>query len=354
MKPHPDLIRKFLQNQCTDAESGEVMQYLKAYPEEMERYLPLHEAYAESERHLNTVVSDRMLRNIRRSYQSSKQVTVRTNLVRYLVAASVTGLIILAAVIFFNGKQSKEITLAATVTEKVQALKTVENTSAVAMEVILPDHSVATLYPHSSLQYLPAFSGNQRDVYLKGKGLFHVQKNASKPFTVYVEGVATTALGTVFLVSETDDRKVSVKLLTGSVKVWSQYDYGHKGILLRPGDEVIVNSTRFGDFFFNKTEVEKKKIHQVEREIKHAADQTPHAEQNHLAFKNAPLKQVFQKVGERFGVAITYQQTSGIKDKLFTGTFLENDSLEFICKTICSLQGLRYRMEEHTIIISVQ
>ncbi|MCH5596454.1 DUF4974 domain-containing protein [Niabella ginsengisoli] len=61
---------------------------------------------------------------------------------------------------------------------------------------------------------------------------------------------------------------------------------------------------------------------------------------------------MFRKVEEKFNVTVDHINAPGVEEKLFTGIFLENDNLKFICDLICKLHGLHYRIEKHTVIIS--
>jgi transmembrane sensor len=352
MKPTSDLIKKFLNNQCTNTEARAVRQYFEENAAEMEMYMPLNDWLVNDEKSLNEAVSDRMLHNIHEIYNNKKQVSIRKRLVRYSVAASLTGLVVLAGLTLFTGKPTIEQTLTAIDPDNIQALKRVENVSEFTMEVKLPDSSVVTLYPHSSLQYLPAFTSNKRDVYLQGEALFTVKRDTLKPFTVYEDSVATTALGTVFSVSETGYRKVSVKLINGSAKVWPQYGNADKSVIMRQGDEVIVNGDHFTDYVLNGSSIKNRTSAEVKQHMAYKREKQLHNKENKVAFKNASLKEVFKKVKERFGVTICYKLATNIEDKLFTGTFLKKDSLEFICKTICTLHGLQYRIDGNTVTIS--
>jgi hypothetical protein len=75
---------------------------------------------------------------------------------------------------------------------------------------------------------------------------------------------------------------------------------------------------------------------------------------NMLVFKNSKLKDVFKKIEEKFAVTIDDEQIPGIKEKLFTGRFLERDNLDFITKTVCDLYGLQYRIEGSAITITAK
>jgi ferric-dicitrate binding protein FerR (iron transport regulator) len=354
MKPDSDLIKKFLKNQCTDAEAEAVEVYFKEHPDELDQYIPLDDWLADSKMHVDLTVSERILQRIRKTYKTSNAPYRTKPFVRYAVAASFIGILTFAGLKWLTerDRQPTQGTTAVTpVTVSTQKLETIENNTGQVMQERLSDHSLVTVYPNSSLQYLSVFEGNKRDLYLKGKAKFKVSKDPSKPFTVYAAGISTTALGTEFLITVKDNQQVSVALMEGSVKVASQHKAdSNEFVVLRPGDKLVVSSGQFLHYSLMHT-ADRKPTNSL---TKSAEKDKPVPEENNLVFKNEPLKDVLKRVEEKFGVTINYEQAPGLEEKLFTGTFLETDDLEFIIKMISHLHGLKYSIEEKQVTISMQ
>lgn len=95
----------------------------------------------------------------------------------------------------------------------------------------LPDGTNAWLNAASSITYPSAFTGKDRHVKISGEVYFEVAQNASKPFTVDVNGRSTiVVLGTSFNVnSYTNENMIRTTLLDGSVKV--------SGVIIKPGQQ---------------------------------------------------------------------------------------------------------------------
>lgn len=104
--------------------------------------------------------------------------------------------------------------------------------------VTLPDRSVVTLNTDSSIAVVYE-SDRRRVELLRGEASFAVQPNPERPFTVESRGVATTAVGTEFLVKdrETD---VQVTVLSGSVLVADGKRRSDQAVRLAAGDQVSV------------------------------------------------------------------------------------------------------------------
>ena len=87
---------------------------------------------------------------------------------------------------------------------------------------LLPDGTEVTLWDQSIVSFTTPFAGNKRDISLKGKASFKVAKDKTKPFTVYSDGISTTALGTEFSVTSfAKENVITVRLKEGKVVVKS-------------------------------------------------------------------------------------------------------------------------------------
>jgi ferric-dicitrate binding protein FerR (iron transport regulator) len=351
MEFNKEIFEKFLRNQCTDPEAEAVLAYLTEHPDELEKYIPLDDWVADDAAPLNITVSERMLQQIRETYEPVRRSTAKKWVLRYAVAASLIGLIVLAGLKWLTGTTKPATGGTVASTQHIgQELKTVENTTKQLMRIRLADSSVAMLYPNSSLQYLPEFEANKRELYLKGKAQFKVSNHVSRPFTVYAGGIATTVLGTSFLVTEKPNKKVSVLLMEGRVRVWSSDAAdSNRSVLLSPGDEVAVTGGQFSHYSLVHNGGENRRNAPAEAAItKNGLAEAA----NTLVFKNNKLKEIFKKIEEKFGVTINDEKARGIEEKLFTGRFLEQDNLDFIVKTICNLYGLQYRIEGSIVTIT--
>jgi ferric-dicitrate binding protein FerR (iron transport regulator) len=92
-------------------------------------------------------------------------------------------------------------------------------------EVLLPDGSRVWLNAASSLRFPTSFSGESRNVSLKGEAYFEVAKNPAMPFKVSVdreegEPMEVEVLGTHFnIMGYNDEISINTTLIEGAVKV---------------------------------------------------------------------------------------------------------------------------------------
>ena len=108
-------------------------------------------------------------------------------------------------------------------------------------EVLLSDGTKVIVNSNSALSYPTNFTGNTREVLLKGEAFFEVTENKEKPFIVNTnEGMDIKVLGTVFNVkSYPEDKKVETTLVSGKVQVVERKD--NKTVLLYPSQRATYN-----------------------------------------------------------------------------------------------------------------
>lgn len=115
-------------------------------------------------------------------------------------------------------------------------------------KIVLPDGSTAWLNARSVLKYPDHFTGNTRTVKIEqGEVFFSVIHDTTHPFIVYAGSVATTVLGTSFLVKQTYEKNtIEVSVKTGRVKVEKFNRSGGSaqvGRYLLPGDQLSFDTT---------------------------------------------------------------------------------------------------------------
>ena len=100
-------------------------------------------------------------------------------------------------------------------------------------QVLLSDGSRVRLNSCSSLRYPVSFSGDRREVELKGEAYFDVEKS-EKPFIVKTSAIDVRVLGTSFNISDyEEDRQAQTTLVEGRVAIRGQQQ--EKEYAITPG-----------------------------------------------------------------------------------------------------------------------
>lgn len=103
----------------------------------------------------------------------------------------------------------------------------------------LADGSVATLGSSGRIEV--QLSANIRRITLvSGEALFHVAKDKARPFVVRSGDIYAQATGTIYSVSRVGRTGGTVKVMQGSVLVWSRNERD-QAVLLHPGDALTLD-----------------------------------------------------------------------------------------------------------------
>ncbi len=85
--------------------------------------------------------------------------------------------------------------------------------------VKLPDGSLVSLEPGSTLQYPQRFGKQTREVSLDGEAFFEVAHNEKQPFVIHSSLINTTVLATSFNVEARNAKEARVVVVSGRVQV---------------------------------------------------------------------------------------------------------------------------------------
>ena len=247
-------------------------------------------------------------------------------------AAAVAG-VLLGAYLWFGASNTR--TSRQQLPMAQASYKTITNTTAEAMDIMLDDSSLVTLFPASALRYEAAFPRKERNIFLEGEAAFKVKQDAAKPFTVVSNGIATTVLGTMFKVMAADaGGNTKVYLYQGKVVVRSadtmqlklQKDY-----YMAPGDVFSYNhGNGMASLLSRSRKVNGAAI---------AADNSTAAVFNWYMFDNQELAEVFDQLSAIYNVSIHYNPAD-LKGLNFIGKIERTDSLGNILRDISLLNNL--------------
>ena len=215
------------------------------------------------------------------------------------------------------------------------------NETGETVRIMLSDSSVVELDHQSRIKFRKDYQGlSTREVYLSGSAFFDIRKNPDQPFIVQSNDVITEVLGTSFRVhAPKDENKVVVSVKTGKVSVYSAT--GNKeisktdGVILLPNQEVAYERE---DQTFNK------------KLINDPIVVKPQLSPDDFTFENAPVKDVFRRLEEAYGIEIIFD-AEAMKDCYLTAPLRSEplfEKLQIICQTI----GGKYEVIDAKIVIS--
>ena len=262
------LAKHFAHERLTAAQQAKIDQWRAAYPEESQQLQRLLDTPIFSD----TAFEVDTEKAWARIEPQLKERTLKVNLFHkkawFYSAAAAIALVLVAALLYLSHETDTQTVRYADITQT-------EN-------VLLPDGSEVTLYPHSTLAFRYADDGIARQVELTGKAFFHVKNRDNAPFKISTPSITVEVLGTSFLVDAAHDNKSGVFVKSGRVKVSTS----HNNVILEANEKVEVTDGQMTlgliedpDSFFGNGE-------------------------SVLVFKNSPIATVVQEVERQTGVKI--------------------------------------------------
>lgn len=143
-----------------------------------------------------------------------------------LRAAAVLAIALGAAGLWQGTRPAAVITSYATVTGASQTIR-------------LSDGTAVRLGPASSLILETGYGESHRRVTLRGEAWFEVSHDEARPFAIRVGGTTVEDVGTAFLVRESAQREVSVRVAEGAVRIHTTGASTDSTVMLRAGDGAV-------------------------------------------------------------------------------------------------------------------
>ncbi|MGN7783569.1 FecR family protein [Niabella sp. 22666] len=332
MKIANHIVADFFAGRCSAEQQEEVLQYFESNPRALDDYLKydiygssynIHEAVPISDE-----TSKRLLSQIHSRIEKSSG---RKTIAGRITAAAIFLGVIISSLLFFQNRQDEGIDKQLAVVAEPRVIQRVNHTGKIE-KIQLPDQSIVTLYNNSCISYVENFEGIERRISIDGEADFKVAKDASKPFIVTANNIATKALGTSFKVS-VKSRNITVQLYEGKVVVWNKNNDEHK-YYLTPNHQVVYtvagNSFVASSFGMNKPA----------RYMAVKSAKSPVRKSDIFSFENVPLKDAFDKLANVFDVQIEYS-TADLQGIFLIASYSKDEPVEPLLQHIAEINNLK-------------
>lgn len=195
----------------------------------------------------------------------------------------------------------------------------------------LSDGTKVWLNAETELRLPVSFSGNTRDVYLKGEAYFEVKKDTNRPFLVHSSMGCVKVLGTSFNVRDyIDEREVVTTLESGKVVYFSANLT--KNVVLLPGQQAV---DKEGD------SLELREVDPLQysgwREGKYV-------------FENVTLESIMRTLARWYDIDVEYVDPV-VKNLHFTGDLERYESINVFLDFIETGGDVRFKTEGKKIIV---
>lgn len=198
-------------------------------------------------------------------------------------------------------------------------------------KVKLEDGTEIWLNSGSVLKFPTHFSGEKREVSLKGEMYAEVAADRKKPFIVHTAHFDVQVYGTRFNVSAYEDEAFpSCVLVEGIV-----------GFRPESGPEIRMKANE--KVFYDGKQCEKRKV---------SASRYTCWKEGYLELDDANMVDVLNRIGRYYNLSFNFGDKKQLIGKRCSGKIYLSDNIDNVLTTISLLYSTDYRKEERTIFIS--
>lgn len=195
--------------------------------------------------------------------------------------------------------------------------------------VILADGTRVKLNSESELRYPVAFTGTQREVYLKGEAYLEVSRSRT-PFIVHVYDAEVKVYGTSFDINSYDPENINVVLVEGKVGVRSSRS---EEVLLFP-DQVAKITAEDG--------ITVKKNINVNYYIAW--------QEGYFAFEEERLEDIMRTLSRWYQMEVLFENPQ-LKDIRFTASIQKEEDVGKLLKQFELTQSISFKISGNQIVI---
>jgi ferric-dicitrate binding protein FerR (iron transport regulator) len=326
-----ELLKKYLNNSCTDKEFEEFARWVEKEISHKEGkslgfddWLSFEPDYKLKNSKKYSALLDKIHHNINLKSQRENKRTTIGKVASWLSRVAAILFIPLLGVMFYmlsnNNIQTDK--LADLAIDSVEIIAPIGSRTVVQ----LSDGSKVYLNYGSKIKYPRIFTGDTREIALEGEGYFEVTPNPDKPFIVKARKINVKALGTAFnVLAYPGDDIIATTLVDGKVVIEKAMPGGKTepvGTMV-PGQHVAYNP-KSGEIYSTNGNI-----------AKYIA-----WKDGKLIFDNEPITKVAEKLSRMYNVDI--EVADEIKDYTYTVT-LVNDPLLLVLDLMTDVTDVRYK-----------
>ncbi|MFI5194364.1 MAG: FecR family protein [Chitinophagales bacterium] len=325
-KAFHQLLRRYLDGQCSMEENRIVDQWYDLLEEELPDYLTETELLQMEEQLWSRILEKKNEAAINTETPSLRRKTFFTGF-KWAAAAAVVLIAITGAYFYVSGNNTTDNILRNKISEGMLEMM---NNTAVSKEMVLEDGSTVCLKPDGKIVYPRHFAGKKREVYLEGEAFFNVTKNPDKPFFVYNSNLVAEVLGTSFNIKIIQNR-IEVAVKTGRVAVFENGKQISLNKQQKAGNGVIVTPNQKVTYYAESRHFITSLIDAPAPVVADSSSLDP---DSGYVFDDAPLSDVLKKLEKTYQIQIILENENLGKCP-FTGDIRKQTlfkKLELVCQ----------------------
>jgi hypothetical protein len=273
-----------------------------------------------------------------------------TKMVRRLLRSAAAIVFFVFLCLYFSSNNKQADRSVSFFTEFVKLSKhVVKNNNKITLDVLLPDSSIISLQPASTLYYSDVDFASKRQVYMDGEASFSITKNPESPFFVYYKSVVTKVLGTSFhIYTNPATGNIEIEVLTGKVQVYENEQIIKRsqkvdqGVIVTPNQKAVYEKYRH---ILSATLVD-------EPRLLSNYDLATNKQQAlaNFNFNNSRMAEVINNIELNYGVKIVVNDDR-IYDYRFSGQITSQNLFDKL-KIICLATNTNYIINGTSVLIT--
>ena len=200
-------------------------------------------------------------------------------------------------------------------------------------EVRLPDGSYVWMNADSEIRFPVVFTGQTRQVSLKGEAYFKVEKDSLHPFIVNVyDKLKVEVLGTEFNVQAySGDEVVKTTLNCGKVRVMM----GKEALELAPDQQAVCD-------------LRHRRFHKIEVNANYFSAW----KDGKFIFEDEPLENILNSLARWYNISVFYQNEE-LKNFHFTGDLERYDDFSVALRMLEKATNIRFLVTGRTVVVQI-
>jgi hypothetical protein len=213
-----------------------------------------------------------------------------------------------------------------------------------------PDSSYVQLAPGASVSYRTDYSNRRVIDQGAGKAIYAVRKDAMHPFRVWMDGVETKALGTVFSVEQKGNDELLIALLEGKIVVEDLARSKMGQVFLKPGETIRVNTKAYEYTLSVVKMIDRNVLWDRKRSESKNTATYGRVEWSNTAvnFVKMDNSELFGIIEQMYGVTIIVKGNQILQGN-FTGSLYRGDDIEVLMNNFCQLNGCQFTLKNNVI-----
>jgi transmembrane sensor len=321
------LIIKYLDNNCSEEEERQLLEWLKDSEENAVAFLTIKKIYnlRKVKHYSNEQLLNSAFLKFEERMDSAPKRQKHFSVVAYTKYAAVFLVAVLASVLFWFYFQESSV-----------ELKTITVGAHDPVRIaILPDGSKVWVNKESSLTYPVSFSNKERNVSLVGQAYFEVMHDARHPFLVKSEAISVRVLGTSFDVNtKTSDNSIETTLVNGKVSIEDKI--GKEMLQLSPG--------QLARYDLRTKAITVDKVN---------TDLYTSWRNGLIIFRKATLSEITKKIENFYHVKITINSKKPIYNR-YNFVFRQTQSLDTVMQMLKFVAPITYKKYDKQVYINIK